>query len=509
MRIFAAILILAATLAARAQTNSVREMTLQDCFAEALKHNFDVQYERYAPEISLYGLHGAYSGYDPVLSLSGEHTHNDDGGFLGPSAGTNYSPVPFGTNFVLTSQVFTNRPGISFQNQNSFNSDLKGSLPWGMTYDFNGNVADTTTKESTSGSAGVSVTQPLLKNFWIDSTRLGISAARNTLKSSEQDLRKQIITTVTAVEIAYYELIYARETVKVQEDALGLAQQQLSDDKSRVDIGTVAQSGGTLEQDEASVAQDQANLIAAQLALEQAQNTLKGLITDNYAAWHDTDISPAGGMAAVKQFLDLQDSWSKGMSQRPDLIQAKISVEQQGIQLKYDHNQLFPQLDLTGSYGFNGAGREYSDSIGQVRAGDRPFYSYGAQFSYPLSNVGARNTYKSDRDSQKQLLLKLKQLEQNIMVQIDNDVKSAESTWESVDATKQARVSAEAALHAEQEKYKVGKSTTFIVLQLQNALTSARNGEIRAVANYNESLATLAQDEGSTLERRQIDFRVK
>jgi outer membrane protein TolC len=312
-------------------------------------------------------------------------------------------------------------------------------------------------------------------------------------------LRLQVITTITAVENAYYELVYARENVKVQEDALGLAQQQYSDDKARVDIGTVAQSGGTLEQDAAQVALDRANLISAQFALVQAQNTLKSLITDQYTSWHDIDISPADSMNAVQQFFDLQDSWSKGM----------ISVEQQGIQLKYDRNQLFPQLDLTGSYGFNGAGREYSDAIGQVRAGDRPLYSYGAQFSYPLSNVGARNTLKSDRDTQKQLMLKLKQLEQNIMVQIDDAVKGAESAWESVDATKQQRISAEAALHAEQEKYKVGKSTTFIVLQLQNNLTAARNGEIRAVANYNEALANLAQDEGSTLERRQIDFRVK
>jgi outer membrane protein TolC len=508
MKFLAASLILAAAIVARAQTNSVREMTLQDCFAEALKHNFDVQYERYAPDISLYNLRGAYAGYDPVLSLSGQHTHNDEGGLLNGSVSTNYSPVPFGTNYVLASQIATNIPGITFKNENSFNTDLKGSLPWGMTYDLNGNVADATSEESSAGSAGVSVTQPLLKNFWIDNTRLAITAAKNDLKQSEQALRAQVITTVTAVEIAYYELIYARENVQVQEEALELAQQQYSDDKSRVDIGTVAQSGGTLEQDEAQVALDRANLIAAQFALVQAQNTLKGLITDNYTSWHDTDISP-GTMDAVKQLFDVQDSWSKGMTQRPDLIQAKISVEQQGIQLKYDRNQLFPQLDLTGSYGFNGAGREYSDAIGQVRAGDRPFYSYGAQFSYPLSNIGARNAYKSDRDTEKQLLLKLKQLEQNIMVQIDDGVKGAESAWESVDATKEGRIAAEAALHAEQEKYKVGKSTTFIVLSLQNALTVARNAEIRAIANYNEALATLAQDEGSTLERRQIDFKVK
>jgi outer membrane protein TolC len=78
-----------------------------------------------------------------------------------------------------------------------------------------------------------------------------------------------------------------------------------------------------------------------------------------------------------------------------------------------------------------------------------------------------------------------------------------------VDATKQARISAEAALNAEQGKYAAGKSTTFTVLQLQNNLTAARSQEIRALANYNESLANLAQQEGSTLERHQLDVKVK
>ena len=486
MRFLAASLILAAALVARAQTNSVREMALQDCFAEALTHNFDIQYERYAPDISLDELNEAYAGYDPEFTLSGEHSHNR---FPGPS------------DLALTN-------GYPYQDENTFSSGLTGVLPTGGSYNFSGSVQDITTLDSSGGSAGVAVTQPLLKNFWIDGTRLAITAAKNNLKQSDQALRSQVITTVTAVEVAYYELIYARENVKVQEEALGLAQQQYSDDKARVDIGTVAQSGGTLEQDEASVAQDRANLIAAQFGFVQAQNTLKNLITDKYTSWHDTDISP-GTMDAVKQLFDLQDSWTKGMTQRPDLIEAKITVEQQGIQLKYDKNQIWPEIDLTGSYGFNGAGQEFSDSLGQIRAGDRPYYSYGAQLSVPLSNAHARNVYKADRDVDRQLLLKLKELEQNILVQIDNDVKNAESTWESVDATREARVAAEAALHAEQEKYQVGKSTTFVVLQLQNTLTAARNAEIRAIANYNESLATLAQDEGSTLERRQIDFKVK
>jgi len=164
---------------------------------------------------------------------------------------------------------------------------------------------------------------------------------------------------------------------------------------------------------------------------------------------------------------------------------------------------------LIGTYGYNGAAREFSGTFDQFNEGDRPFYSYGAQLSMPLSNTGPRNQYKSTKATLQQIVLQLKQLEQNIMVGIDNAVKVAQSDYESVDATRQARIYAEAALDAEQKTYAVGKATTFEVLQYQNALTTARGQEIRALANYEEALANLAAQEGSTLERNGIDIQAK
>ena len=477
--------------AAVAQTNApaVRALSLQNCIAEALQHNFDVRIERYEPVKAQLSLEAAYAGYDPTLNISGQHNHNESGG------------------------QFVN--GITRQAQvtdaNSFNSSLGGSSPFGTTYSLSGNTAETygstggSPFDSSSGSVGLNVSQPLLKDFWIDGTRLAITAAKNQVKQSEQGLRNQLINTVTAVENAFYELIYARENLTVQQQALELAQTQLDQDRQRVQVGSLAPLD--VQQDEAQVAQNRANLINAQFTLAADENALKNLITDNYLQWHDMDIEPQGALEAVRQLFDVQDSWSKGMASRPDLLQAKLTLEQQGIQLKYDRNQLFPQLDLTGSYGFNGAGREYSDVFSQWSHDSRPFFSYGAQMSMPLSNLKARSNYKSDKAVDAQDLLKLKKIEQSVMVDIDDAVKQAQSGWESVQATRQARIYAEAALDAEQKKYAVGKSTTFTVLQLQNNLTAARSQEIRSLANYNQYLAALAQAEGSTLERRRVDVR--
>ena len=214
-------------------------------------------------------------------------------------------------------------------------------------------------------------------------------------------------------------------------------------------------------------------------------------------------------LLAPLQLFDLQDSWNQGMTQRPDLLQARLNVELQGIQLKYLKNQVFPALDLIGSYGFNGAGGQFGDTFNQMNEANRPFYTYGAQLSMPLSNVGPRNQLKAGKGSLKQLLLQLKQLEQSIMVEIDNAVGVARSDYEGVQATRQARVYAEAALDAEQKKYTVGKSTTFTVLQLQNNLTAARLQEIRALVDYNKALAALAAAEGRTLERNSIQLETR
>ena len=274
-------------------------------------------------------------------------------------------------------------------------------LPWGLQYDFSGNVSEQYGSaglpllpfDNSSGNIGVTLTQPLLKNFWIDSTRLNIRVAKNRLQYSEQGLRQQLITTVTAVANAYYELIYAQQNVQVQQEALDLAQTQLDQDNQRVQIGTLAVL--SVQQDESQVAQSKANLIAAQSTLDTDQNTLKNLLTDNYSQWHDADIQPAETLEAPPQTFDLQDSWNKGMAERPDLLQAKLNVEQQGIQLKYDRNQLFPGLGFDRHLRLQWRGAGIQRRVRPVQRGQPPVLQLTArQISVPLGNIGPRNQYK-------------------------------------------------------------------------------------------------------------------
>ena len=506
-KLFAVALMSTATLGVVAQTatnapvdpSKVRDLSLKDCIQEALAQNFDVQISRYNPIIQQFGVNEAYGGYDPSLNVSGLHSHNNSAQFTPTIVNTNGNTIYI--------------PNSTLTDNDQFKTAIAGTSPVGTVYDLFGNIDQSEqtqvgvpVQQSSGGQIGLDITQPLLKNFWIDNTRLNIEVSKNNLQQSEQSLRMQFINTVASVQIAYYELIYARQNITVQQEALALAQTQLDQDRQRVQVGSLAPLD--VQQDEAQVASSRANLIAAQYTLFSDENTLKNLITDSYRKWQGVSLRPTEPLSDALQIFDLQDSWGKGMTKRPDLVQSRLAVEQQGITLKYDRNQLYPELDLNGSYGYNGAGRVYSGTFDMYGQADHPFYSYGASISIPLSNTKARNTLKSDKSTMQQKLLTLKQLEQTIMMEIDNSVKQVATDYEAVQASKQATVYAAAALDAEQKKYNVGKSTTFTVLQLQNTLTTDRGTQIRNIANYDEDIAKLAQNEGTTLDNLNITVQV-
>ena len=470
-----------------------RKLSLDDCIQEALRHNFDVQIQRLAPQGAKFNLDALSGAYDPTTGLSATHSSNKSPG------GNDAQGRPFPGNEITVNNV---------------GPFMRGLLPFGMTYDATVgiNQRDGTLVNAAGAkyatAANINLRQPLLKNFWIDTTRHSILISKRDLTMSEQDLVAQVINTVTAVQQAYYDLIYSRENVKVQEQSLLLAQQLLSENKKRVEVGVLAPLDE--KQAESQVASVKADLLGAQLGFETAQNALKNLITDDYQAWHRGTVVPAERMVPIAEPLDLQASWQKGLTLRPDYAKAKLDVEKQDIHLKYYNNQRFPTLDLVGSYGQNGLNGALGDAVYDVRpGGPGPNYSAGVIFSVPLGNRDSKNRYASSKIDKQQSLLRLKKLEQSVMVQIDDAVKQTRINFERIESTRKAREFAQAAIEAERTKLANGKSTSFVVLQLQRDLTAASSTEIRALTDYNKSVATLAQNEGTTLVRNKLSVEVR
>jgi len=133
----------------------------------------------------------------------------------------------------------------------------------------------------------------------------------------------------------------------------------------------------------------------------------------------------------------------------------------------------------------------------------------GAVASVPLLNKGARSSYRRARATADQLLLALKRQEQTVMVEIDEAINALRTSLDRIESSRQARIYAEQALDGGQKRLQAGSATSFEVLQLQRDLINARNAEIRAIADYNNSLADLYQAEGTTLERKRISVNVR
>ena len=513
--------------AAETTNENVRSLSLKDCVDMALAHNLDVQIERYSPQIANYTLRAAYGAFDPALGLTAQRTWDDEPPQFNPKK---YGAPP-GTPVQVVNNVNQIRDSSEYElTVDSVGPSLAGRLPSGLSYNLFGRSdhLNATTFPTASdrftlagvgilnpppyrtndyyATVGVTLRQPLLKDFWIDSYREGIQLKKKNLQISELALKDGIMTIVTTVTVSYYNLVFAREQVLVEKQALELAKQLLEETTKKFQAGTLTELDQT--QAEADLETIQTAVFAAEQNYTQQENTLKNLITENYQPWMMVQIVPTENLTPVADLPPNRAvTWVNALSQRPDLLQMRLSLEKQDIVLRFTHNQLFPSLDLIGSYGWQAVDRSLSSSMGDIRDGTNPYYSVGVVFSIPLGNVTARNEHKASQLAKKQLVLSYKRLENKIITEVDTAVKLTETNFKQIASTGKAREFADAALAAARKEYEAGTKTSFWVLEAQRNLTRAKSAEIRALADYNIALAKLAMSEGTTLERRHIEIK--
>ena len=159
-------------------------------------------------------------------------------------------------------------------------------------------------------------------------------------------------------------------------DAVRLADQLVAENRRKVQAGVLTDLD--VAQSLSQLASSRASLLAAQQLVIQDENNLKALITDQYRELHDVQLVPAEKLLAVPEMFDLEGSWQTAMTKRPDLLQAKVAVERLDVNRRFQKNQLFPELDLTGSYGRTGLAGNLGGAYGQIPANTYPNYSYGA-----------------------------------------------------------------------------------------------------------------------------------
>ncbi len=479
-------------------------LSLDETIRRVLERNLALRLGQFTPQTARLNLQLAYGGYDPIFS---------------GRAGQNYS-VSSGIFDPTLNQFFR---GGETTWQEEFSAGISGLLPTGARYTLesrldrrsgddlfqvgsNSFVTQSKAFEYRS-SVGISVTQPLLRDFWIDSTRLNIRVLKKEVKMAELDLRFTTMQLVRDVANAYYDLMAARDQVEVQKMALELSEQFLSETKKKVEAGSEA----PLEekQAESRAATSRAELIQAGSTADQAENVLKALISDDFVSLDGLVLEPSEKLVAVFQPINKVESWRTGIEQRPDYLRLREQLEQQNIRLKYRQNQLYPALDVNGTYGRNGLGGTTLNSLDTIADNRFPRWGGAIILTLPFTFKAERAAYKIQKVSVEEAVLSLKQREEEIVREIDDAVKRIRSAYAAIDSTREARVYAEAALDAERKKLENGKSTNFQVLELQDDLTQARAAEIRALTDYNKSLHDLYYREGTTLERNRINLEVK
>lgn len=476
-------------------------LTLREAIDAALLNNRALQIERINPAIARMTLRASYGYYDPILLSQARHENLTESGAFDPA-----NPG-LESGFTSESDVLTGGIG--------------GFLPTGLAYVLGGGYGHSTGSrnflnfDSYRLNASIFLQQPLLKNFWIDAPRYVIRVNKRNLQISELGVHFVAMDVINLVHQGYYDLVFAWENLRVQQNLLNTRDQFLRGIQRQVEVGNL-----TVLEERVAASQHasiQTTLIVASNALALAANNLKTLMGITGTNWTQDLYIPVDRLTVVPDSFDLARSWQRGLSRRPDLLQLAKGVENADLNVKYRRNQLFPSLDLIGSYGRRGASSvqafppvvpqaPFSDAVGQFQRGDAPSDMIGIVFSVPLTRTLERGNYRLSQEQRKQASLLVKQREELILREVSDAIHSARFSYDRVHAARRATEFAQAALQAEEEKLQGGKSSINFVLELQADLAAAQTAALEAKQDYNKAVSQLHFAEGTILDQSQIVF---
>jgi outer membrane protein TolC len=463
----------------------MQSLTLQECIELALRANLDLQIERMAPEIGEWNIVSAQGAFDPALTGSLSYENMSE-----PLSPERAASLPYDT---LENQQL--RSVLS----------LTGALQTGTRYDVS--AFDTLTSGTLApsgihtGTSSLTLTQPLLKNFGRSNT-VGLRVARKDRQIAIEQTAGRVMDIVSDVSRAYYELVFAIEDHAAKLEDLQRAKALLADNRTRVEVGVMSPLDVT--QAEAGAAEREEAVIVAERAIIERENALKRLVASDVMALAGVSLRPAESLPDEAVTTDAARSTRIALAGRPDIKEARHEIERRGLLRAFTRNQSLPEVNLETSYGLNARGDNAREFATNLSARDHPAWSVGLTATMPLGNRQADAAYRIARLEEERAGLTLRRLEQDIIVQVDNAVGQVRTNGKRVEATRVARRLAEESLSAEESKLRAGVSTSFLVLQAQSQLASARSAEIRARADYGTSLVELARVEGTTLERHHI-----
>ncbi|HEY6186914.1 MAG TPA: TolC family protein [Pyrinomonadaceae bacterium] len=515
-----------------------RPLTLREALEMALANNKDIEVARTVVRAAEFDLQGARGIYDPrFTSLSYyERSKTPSSSFLsGATGGVVQSDYTGTARLEGLSPKFgggyrVDLSAIRLTTNNQF-AALNPQYPTALTFNY---------------------TQPLWRGLRFDNNRRQIEVAKKNLSLTDAQFRQRTIETITAVQRAYWDLVFALRNLQVQRDAVRDARTQLEHNRRLVAEGVLAPIDVVAA--DAQVSGYEQSVYSALEDVSRAENNLKNLVAENrQSPFWNVSIIPTDPVDLEPPALTLPDAMEEAMSNRPELKQSDVVREINRIDQKYYREQTKPQVDLIGSYGVVGLAGPLSQtasggnplalsnadlrarinelsvlnglaplpppptqpvpeeligglaqSFGTLAANRYSNLRVGVQLNIPLRNRTAeaalgRSLVESHRiDTQRE------QLEQLIQVDVRNSLQVVRTASSRLRAAAAARSASEQQYSSEQRRFEAGQSTLFLVLERQTALTTARGNELRAQTDLNKAIAELQRATGNSLHANNV-----
>jgi outer membrane protein len=494
------------------QSGNTVSLSLTDAIRRALENNNDIQVARddvRYNESVLRGLHGVY---DPIFTYTPEINNfirPVTSIFAGGTSTGSVSTTDINNNFSVNKQFGRGGGNYAY----FFNNTREVT-----------NATSATLTPFHSANQGVQFTQPLWRNRSIDRFRQQIRVQRKRLEQSDADFRRSTIEVISQVQRAYWDLVFAQRDLENQIANVNLARENFR----RTEASVAAGASAPLERAEVQteLSNREAQLLSALQQVSVAENNLKRLMLRDPASpeWSAT-LQPTDTPKFDETPVNLGEAIEEARKNRPEMQRLRIQREISDIDITYFKNQTKPLIDVNATFSTTGlAGAVNPDVINRnpgLAVPERFVGGYGQTlknlFSFDTRNIVAGVTIQlpfrnrtaeanlaGARILKEQLEATTRSQEQVIEVEVRNAAQAVETARRRVLAAREARRNAELQLQGEQRLYQVGRSTTFLLFQRENALVNARNAELRAETDYNKALADLQRATSTTLRANNV-----
>jgi outer membrane protein len=520
-------------------------ISLREAVLRALEANNTIEVSRGDVRFQQTQLASLLGTYDPVFTAQPTFSQTSTTG----SSATH--------DFGLNTNVFQFvAPGGG--NYTAFFNNSRTESAFSQAQATSGTVASLGRSALYSSALGVTYNQPLFRNFTMDIRRQQVKIARKRLDETDLDFRNQALTTINQVERAYWDLVFALRDQQNRVDNLNLSRENLRLIEAKIEAGAAA----PLERAEAAteLANRESDLLLATQQVSITENTLKQLVfRDAISAEWAASLVPTEQPTVGQGPVDLNTALNDAMDNRYELKRLKLERDINQIDIKYFKSQTKPQIDFNSRFSLNGFSRNpatttdtivplifgdpatnanafllqtiralhpeatiavpnvtipgtpqflaggFDRSISNLFRTDAPNFSIGMTISFPFRNRTAKANLAGARVTEEQLAARTRSEEQVVVVEVRNAVQAVETARQRVTAARTARENAEIQLEGERKLYESGKSTTFFLFQRENALTTARNAEIRSETDYKKALSDLQRATATTFRENQIE----